>query len=550
MQTMKKSMKYMGVLFISLLMMAMMAMPTLAAGTLKITGLQAGDKVTLYKIGSADTSQATGVKFITGVSFNDPTQPTSQEINGIAAKLQAGTLTADKAVDAQAVAGTEFTYTPNEASVYIAVVESANDKLYNPMILAANMKDTGLTDATVDSGSTYGWGETAIAKSKTPGVEKTAETGKPDQNTAGDTIQTGEVGDRVSYSLTADLPGYPANATNKTMYVADTMSAGLTFEYDSLTIEWNGKTLKADAAGEFKDGATLIAKAKETGNGFNLSFDYDNLDNKQPIVKYTAVINDKAVIGATGNKNDVKYFYSNNPTKGNTHDDVNNPPQEGNGIVKKEDSKKVYTYEIAFKKTDDQTNNPKALEGAIFGVYSDEACTKLVDTVETNEKGMAATAKVGKGTYYLKEIKAPQGYQLSSKVTTVQSNWKTATTTTTKSTERTEYTSKKAEAVNDTQIGWLKDNKFYAMDEFTAATTDVLPAYLKATTKTETSTTFTETNTGGSGVVQIENIKNTKLGELPSTGSIGTYLFTIAGVALIVFAGYVLMRDKKQKANK
>ncbi len=57
-----------------------------------------------------------------------------------------------------------------------------------------------------------------------------------------------------------------------------------------------------------------------------------------------------------------------------------------------------------------------SLEGAVYGIYKDEACTVLYKTVTTNAIGMSEMADLEKGTYYLKEIKAPMGFYQSEKV--------------------------------------------------------------------------------------------------------------------------------------
>ena len=51
----------------------------------------------------------------------------------------------------------------------------------------------------------------------------------------------------------------------------------------------------------------------------------------------------------------------------------------------------------------------KLLPGAIYGVYSDEECTKLEATIETNENGVGSVL-LEHGTYWVKEVKAPTGY--------------------------------------------------------------------------------------------------------------------------------------------
>lgn len=57
-------------------------------------------------------------------------------------------------------------------------------------------------------------------------------------------------------------------------------------------------------------------------------------------------------------------------------------------------------------------NECYSLEGAKYGIYSDEACTKLKDTLTTNAEGSARSRALQVGSYYIKEISAPNGYAL------------------------------------------------------------------------------------------------------------------------------------------
>lgn len=557
---MKQLWKKLGGLLIAAVMILAMAVPAMAADTdtdtketakLTITGLTAGDTVKLYQIGTSDANgELTLIKDKDqNPVFKNLEQPTSREITEVANQIQAKAISpAPTLADDQTVSGTTYTYTANAAGVYLALITSAGDKVYNPILLAANLTEDGLKGGSVDAGSSYQYGESAVAKSSQPDVNKDEDTVRKDKNDKGDTIQTGSVGERVQYSVKPILPNYPANAVNQTVYLADTMDEGLTFEYDTLKVKWNEKELTADASGAFKDGDIVIANAQKADNGFRMSFVYNNLKNIGPVVTYSAVINDRAKIGSEGNKNNVRYYYASNPTNGSTYDKLETEPEEGENIKRRTDQEIVYTYEIKFRKIDDGTN-PKGLAGAVYGLYEDDKCTKLVDRIETNKKGDGASSKVGAGTYYLKELVPPKGYSLSETVTQVEARWATVKATTTASTERNTYTSKKP---NDdaVQVGWLKDSVFYAIDVFDTTTAEkagAVAAYLSSNTKTEDQVTFTEKNTAGSGVVIAPDIKDTKLGELPSTGGIGTYLFTLIGVAACAAAIGLILAARKRK---
>ena len=59
----------------------------------------------------------------------------------------------------------------------------------------------------------------------------------------------------------------------------------------------------------------------------------------------------------------------------------------------------------------------------IFAIYEDIECTKLIKEVKSNkEDGTALFEKLRYGTYYIKEIKAPNDYELSSRIAKVEIN--------------------------------------------------------------------------------------------------------------------------------
>lgn len=63
---------------------------------------------------------------------------------------------------------------------------------------------------------------------------------------------------------------------------------------------------------------------------------------------------------------------------------------------------------IKIEKTDSETG--EMLSGAEFGIYSDRDCTKLVQTLVTDENGEAVSKTLNEGTYYVQELKTPAGY--------------------------------------------------------------------------------------------------------------------------------------------
>ena len=529
-----------------------------------ITNITGNPDVTLYQIASVDygPGDVEFVKYIwaQGAEFDDPKAPTANEINEIAQGLIASpqTITPIKTWTAQDV---DAIYTQEvPAGAYIAVITGAdNGDIYNPILLTATYNEDGeLTAGSISSDDNYLFGSTAVAKSSSPDVKKEITDGVTVDAT-NNTINTVSVGDVVDYKVTPTVPTYPSNAKNKTFFISDRLSAGLTFEYDSLTVTVNGTALTRSEDGNtfsYADG-TVVATAVKKDNGFNLNFDYDKLvygngSVYAPVITYSGVINDNAVVGDDGNNNKVIYYYG-DPNTGTTWTDVNEEPDEAKGVNKKEDEETVYTYQLAFLKTGEDTDNdgnPNPLAGAKFGIYKDANCTQLIDVVTTNENGYAVSTNVEYGIYYVKELVAPTGYSLNDKVYAITADWTTATTTSTATeTDRT-YTTEKP-SKDALQVGWIKGNTFYSFDEVDGNTEGYQAAYLASEKTTTTSSETLVKNPGEVGGTALleDAIPNTKRSTLPGTGGIGTTIFTIGGCAIMIAAAalYFVSRKKTEE---
>ena len=69
-------------------------------------------------------------------------------------------------------------------------------------------------------------------------------------------------------------------------------------------------------------------------------------------------------------------------------------------------------------------NNPNyTFEGIEYTLYSDEACTKIVDVFKVDKDGSSNEVRALAGTYYLKETKTNPGYALDAKVYKVTNNF-------------------------------------------------------------------------------------------------------------------------------
>lgn len=81
----------------------------------------------------------------------------------------------------------------------------------------------------------------------------------------------------------------------------------------------------------------------------------------------------------------------------------------GNGKIQKFSSNTTVT----------NGNDCYSIAGATYGVYSDKGCTKSVATLTTNTSGNTDTVELRAATYYVKETKAPKGFQLDKNVYTL-----------------------------------------------------------------------------------------------------------------------------------
>ena len=81
---------------------------------------------------------------------------------------------------------------------------------------------------------------------------------------------------------------------------------------------------------------------------------------------------------------------------------------------------KVKTESIGYgylEKVDASTGTK--LAGAVYGIYSDSACTRLVQQMTTGKDGTCKSDALVAGTYYVREISAPRGYVLDKAVYTL-----------------------------------------------------------------------------------------------------------------------------------
>ncbi len=302
-----------------------------------------------------------------------------------------------------------------------------------------------------------------------------------------------EVGHEVDFTITTTIPTGLDSYTNYTFNIVDTMSEGLTYKGDFLVHTVGAKTsLQKD------EDYTLTIEGQTITVTLASKYVLANPGQKIEIT-YVATVNDKSLTKDREN-NSVHIVYSNNPA------DSNSTVTTVDKVVY------VYNFDIVIDKVDGADN--KKLEGAQFALYKETGYVDLYyqwydenhenpntfgwsteadrTIVKTDKNGVASFKGLVPGTYYLQEIKAPDGYNTLDKPVKV------------------EITATYDENGNITTNATQNEQKHYQV---------------------------TSTITNNKGTV------------LPSTGGIGTTIFYVVGGLLMVGAAILLITKKRMHNN-
>jgi fimbrial isopeptide formation D2 family protein/LPXTG-motif cell wall-anchored protein len=338
---------------------------------------------------------------------------------------------------------------------------------------------------------------TVTPKSDTPTVEKKVK--DVDDSTANSETDWQDsadydIGDTISFQLTATLGDTLQGYDSYNLTFHDTMSDGLTFDASSVVVyladEELSNTLYTLTTDGLADGCTFEITLDVLAEGIAAEAG-DTI-----VVEYSATLNDNAVIGGSGNPNTVNLEYSNNPNA------------DGTGKTP-DDKVVVFTYEADIDKIVGGEDTKTLLSGAGFTLYKLNAASTAEDQYEAvgeEVTGVTTFTFTGldDGQYKLVETTTPAGYNTMTDV-------------------------------------YFTISATHDADSADPALTALNVSVTSGDAEFETDE--------ASGTIKSD-IANFSGSTLPSTGGIGTTIFYVVGTILVLGAGIVLVTRKRMSHEK
>lgn len=404
-------------------------------------------------------------------------------------------------------------------------------KVYNPMIVSVYYKVDGsgsmndVDGKPVDANKNWELATTnAFAKSSELSFDK-----KLDNPTFDTKVKVGDV---VPYTITSEIPSYdPTYYENPVFNIKDEIVNGLKYTgepkvYGGKLVEpGEGELFETVNQGKLLKKDTDYTLTYTENSTFTVSFTEEYIqklvksskEERTVTVKYTAEVLDSAVTKVGENKATLEFSRTPDVTD------------------KKEDKEYVFTFALhgeLFKVDDEE----KYLKDATFTLYVEdgdgsekiewaENDTKTVKVVgdpyiTTDDGEIKFKGLDGDKTYYLKETAAPEGFTINDTVYKIT------------------FTFEKPDPYAGEEITYSVNITSNEAEN---------PADGSYTVKYGPETTDDYGNMIFSGTPI--NIQNTRLSALPSTGGIGTTIFTIGGCAIMIIAAglFFATRRKKEK---
>ncbi len=426
-------------------------------------------------------------------------------------------------ITAYTEAGGTYTYTfnPAEAGSWMIVVNGATENVYNPAIVSVSQTPEGLDYGTLNLATDTFTDGVYLKKSPIP-FEKTATT--PDVNGV-------QYGDIIDFQIKTTIPSYPLSQTGLKFTISDTLTGlALVKDADNVPSITVGGVENA-FANEKLEAAIVNGEKAFTVDLSDDDFLHANR-GKEIVLTYYGKVTSDAKLTVDELNNTAKLDYSTHDKTGSASDETwhytfgidstitgNTENWEASGEFFKVDEKGNVQYVEGEKKF--ETTEGETLAGAEFQLYvGSPKGPAFVDakgnkTFTTTEDGRLEINGLDSDiVYYLVETKAPTGYTINSEP--VQGEFD----------------------ANYNESGRLESY-------------DVLMNGVKAA-----GYTFDAGTKAGEGKVTVNeevlnpfNFKNTKLASLPSTGGIGTTIFTIGGCLIMVIAAGLFFASRR-KASK
>jgi len=308
-----------------------------------------------------------------------------------------------------------------------------------------------------------------------------------------------DLNDNVPFKLTGKIASNFDDYSAYKFVFHDKQSAGLTFNENSVKVTVGGV--------EMTSGYTVKTSGLDDGCTFEIEI--SNLvgvsgakAGAEVVVTYTSTLNNQAVMGATGNPNEARLEYSNNP--------------HGNSTGKTAwDKVIVFTYNVTANKVDQDGND---LTGAAFALYKKDT--------NGNYNLVGLSNATGNET---------DGYEIVSKTETTF-KWDRI--------DDGDYMIR--EIITPDSYNTIADQYFTVTAAHVTASDDPTLTNLSGNKADGSIITFTPSTADGSLSTTIQN----KAGAtLPSTGGIGTTIFYVVGGGLMVAAA-ILLITKKRMENK
>lgn len=418
----------------------------------------------------------------------------------------------------------------------------------------------------------------------------------PDESTANGTGKNGEKGDTASrgdvvwFKINTAIPAYADNYTNPKFVIHDQLSSGLTLGEKNDEGEFVYTGFEVYVGGTKVDAGTNTYTLAPESQGYTITFDKAFIKthgNAAVEVRYPATVDNDCKENFDAETNTAYVTYSHNPGEEKDSEKKTtyhytftiNGKLGGPGEVWNKEVAKVGVDENGdpiFKETTwAEKEGWKPLGGAVFNLYRADqmeadgdyvkvqaaekdnairtATSRASDglLMDANDPNKASLDRLDAGVYYLVEQTAPQGYakiEIPVKVEISASYNEDGTLKTYQIKFNNNIVSGDYECTEYEEITDPKDNKNKIMSPKTIVKKDLNGNTY--TWKLNQDGTVTKSNEKINNYDEVADIANSKVGTLPSTGGMGTVLFTVAGAAIMALAIFLLFGGKKKQHQK